>query len=589
MEPEGADAAVEVRFYLDVSSIVRLDWPGSPAPQKSNLEYVYEVERELCERVERVIPGANVSIYGCADNSLRDDFDPAKNRRPTAPLRDYWRLVNRPGFSTTPNNQTEADGVILEQAEKLNAIVVSGDKYGDYARHHRWLYSGGRLIQPSRIADGSGWTFTEYKPTGATGRVLDEILADLHPVFESYAFAEGACAEDLDRAVHFCTSRGHEVAIGRTVDRRQIGSVQEAVRDALRYRHKLSDLVSEDKLHQTDAIHVLALNGQNVLSVGNDLYLTDEGNAIVANAEPRSLGAEIFVLACEERSRKGLEAAVRRLERLDVDGLHRVAAQLQESLMSTGRISWRALECRSGPAEDLPLRWVVDHLRATRDQRRLATVRLADLPRLDPEAKGDVLIARHLVRSSGEWPAELLGKLVRLPPSPREKLPDLIGELMRLLQLHLDGTESLVGMVDTETLRIFCERYLPNSSLHDVASVLGGSVQPIVAAMVEGRESDFGRLVRMFFLHVLSISWIPTDVAIELMRNERILTALGSGQVDVLSTGEALRLVYPRLEGPQGAVPDLMRASRLDSRLGALASELRRAESLLSGAGNLVV
>jgi len=573
----------EVRFYLDVSSVVRTEWLGR-SPWRSQLKFIDEVVEELRTRVNRVLPGVETVIRGCYDRSLETDFNPERNTQPSATMSDFHRMMNRFGFVATPNYDTEADLIILEDAERSSAIVISRDRYGEHTRFHGWLYQRGRLIQQTRLQGGSGWIFSEYPPTG---RVLEEVLADLHPVFESYAYAMGAKQEDLERAVLFCRAGGYEAEIGAQVDGVHLRRIQECIRDSLTYRHRLNDLIDADGLGLTDAVHLLALNHVFCVKIGQDLYTSDAGRALILATEPRRLGADLLLNACLERSLPKLGTAVGRLSRMDVDGLLSVATELLESLKTEARIRWRQLECGDGPLRNLPLRWVVDSLREMRDVRRLSTVRISDLPKLDSSARIDVLIARHLPRVVGEWPTKLLHELCRVPSLRDDHPPELLGVLNSRLTEIVEGEGSLLGPIDSEDFSMFAERFAPGTILEDFSLLVRGSVAPISRAVNDRRSADLRRLTRVFFHHVLNLPWIPADVAIRVVKDEGMLADLAEGKVEVLANSPEL-LELPQLEGHAGWLPDLLRTSRLIGRLSAITADLRRAELLAAEVGSFV-
>jgi hypothetical protein len=153
--------------------------------------------------------------------------------------------------------------------------------------------------------------------------------------------------------------------------------------------------------------------------------------------------------------------------------------------------------------------------------------------------------------------------------------------LNRVLTEMVEGDDSLLGLIDQEDFSMFAVRFAGGTILEDLALLLAGSTAPISRAVKDRRRADLRRLTRAFFRHVLNLSWIPVDVSIRLVEDEGILSALGAGQVDVLANSAVL-LALPELEGHEGRLPDLLRASRLSGLMDAVTADLLRAESLVA-------
>lgn len=574
-----------VDFWLDISSIVRHDRHGEVDKHLSRLEYIDEVCWSLQATVERILPGWEVRLNGTADQWLVKDF------REQGIEREYLGKLREWGFSPTGRDNLVADDVILERSHSTGAIVVSADSFwqAKYAPHRPWMWNGRRLVHPLRVGSSGQWMFNASRGRGRSIKeTLEDLLFELNPTVRTLLRRHRVSEVDFPRVSKFLESANLDVDWSSPVPPLQRETLLEIVSDAIEFRHRLAELVTSGTIEHTDAIVALVLNRQNTKEVGGELYVTEEGRKVLEQMTPRKVAVDVLAQACHDRDLRTLSVAIEMLQKSDVDGLFQIALCLQGSLASPGQIRWRGLECKEGPVRDLPLRWVVEHLRATRDRRRLATVRLVDIPRLGAVARVDVLIARHLSRNSGEWPSDLLPKLIGLPPPPRGEVPDLLGELSSHLLAHLDREDSPADVIRGDDLMLFCEMYLPGSLLHEVAMVLRGSVQPIIGALRSGRRTDAERLVRVFFIHVLSIAWIPMDISIELMLDDRIRTALGSGQVEVLTTSDQMIRLFPEISGRRGAIPDLFRVSELSGRLNALTSVLRRAEALVPAAESLV-
>ena len=506
-------------FWLDVSSIVRHDWQFQRHRSASRLEYLDEICDDLRRLANQILPRWEIVIEGTWDAGLVQDFiEQGKHT-------DFNHSMIRHGFHSTSNSEIQADNVFLPMCEAAGAIVISRDRFwqDDYKRFRPWLWNGRRLVQPHRSSGTNQWTYRSYSDDQSRQTSLARVLVDMDPTFQTLIRSEGGEETDLVRIQEFCLARGFPLAFDDFVPAQHREEVGEAIRDAMRYRYRLDDLVTPEDITRTDAVSVLRSDGQTVVKVGDVLYVSESAKETLRTTRPRKAGLELFHDACRRQRPEILSRSVEELRRRNWDNQLEAAEELIVCIESKKTFSWERL---SGGGVNA-VRWAVDSLRGDGDSRRLASCLPRLLSMLTSDAVADVTIAKFIENRKSHSLAVVVRDLRSLPNDFDESQVVLWTTFEDLLVQRLIHDRDAFDWIDLSEVG---ERFHPGGPLSLISQTVLGSVDPIRSALKRGDQERLGLLVGLYFDRVLGMGWLPSDVQVAVASSEHGLTMLTEGQ-----------------------------------------------------------